>query len=103
MARVLFDHKPEEPGFFSLKNTYNIGGVRFRPAICYPMPELLKEAVKGLAAKGEAFLYLEEQVFINGVPTPRSGFTDGRPQGTQLSPATANWQHPSDPVEGEKL
>jgi hypothetical protein len=94
MAKVFFE-KPELPGFFSVKRTYSIAGVKFRPSVCYPVYEVIRGAIEALAKDGNAALYDEEQVFINGIPTKKSTMTD-RPMGTQLTPGNAEWHHPGD-------
>jgi hypothetical protein len=62
---------PETRGkFFSVSRDFTIQGVKFRPAICYPLKPLLQSAVEGLAGSGSAKIYAEKVRFVSGVAYP---------------------------------
>lgn len=106
---ILVDRKPGEPGFFSVRRQFTIDGVKYRPSICYAMSGGLAAAVRDLAAKGEADLYSEMQVFVTGRPVPLSQMKAKNSYG--ISPANITWGNsngqpspePSVPKEGEDL
>lgn len=99
---VSYDPKPGTPGFFSIKRSMKLGGVPFHPAVCYEITKLLAGTVEKLVADGLAVYYNTRVVFVNGVPRDL-GKTPGRPMSTQLTPASAQWEHASVEPEGEEF
>jgi hypothetical protein len=53
-----------------------------------------------LVKAGEAFLYEQSVTFVNGAPRVLTDST-GRPIGTLLTPASAQWQYAPKVEEGD--
>jgi hypothetical protein len=56
--------------YFSVKYSMKIQGVRYIPAVCYPLPPFLQDVVADMAAKDMATVYTEKMRFVTGVPYP---------------------------------
>jgi hypothetical protein len=56
--------------FFSVVNPVKIGGVLYRPAVCYAVPGSLEDTIADLAAKGLVKIYPQEMRFVTGVAYP---------------------------------
>lgn len=53
--------------YFSVKDTYIIGGKKYRPCICYHTESaILKCTIENLVKKGKAVVYEEKRFFCNG-------------------------------------
>lgn len=53
--------------YFSVRDTYIIGGKKYRPCICYHTESaLLKNTVENLVKKDKAVIYEEKRFFCNG-------------------------------------
>jgi pyruvate dehydrogenase complex dehydrogenase (E1) component len=97
MVRTIFvDKKPGQPGFFSVRRQVSINGVKYRPAVCYEMADMLAAAVRGMAAKGEATVYTEMHVFVTGRAVPVSQMKLKNLSG--ISPTNVTWAE----AEGQK-
>ena len=58
--------------FFSVRFTTIIGGITYRPSICYPVKQNALEAINQLVKEGNAALYDREVRFVSGVAYPVS-------------------------------
>jgi hypothetical protein len=87
-------------GFFSIRRPIKINGVVHHPSVCYEITIVLRETVEDLVAKGEAFVYPQRVVFVNGAPMVL-GTNPSRPIGSMLTPETAEWVHPTPIEEGD--
>lgn len=56
--------------FFSVKHDVLIGGVRFRPTVCYALSSRLKEVIQKLVSEDKAALYDKEVRFVTGKAYP---------------------------------
>ena len=56
--------------YFYVKNTCRMLGVRYLPASCYKMDDILEPTIKALAEKGEATIYTEKMRFVSGKAVP---------------------------------
>jgi hypothetical protein len=62
---------PETKGkFFSISQSVTIQGVRYHPAICYPLNPQFRDVVEGMVKDGVAKIYGEKMRFISGVAYP---------------------------------
>ena len=53
--------------YFSVRDTYIIGGKKYRPCICYHTEsDLLKNTIENLVKKDKAVIYEEKRFFCNG-------------------------------------
>lgn len=53
--------------YFSVRDTYIIGGKKYRPCICYHTESaLLKNTIENLVKKDKAVIYEEKRFFCNG-------------------------------------
>lgn len=98
MSKVLYEAKPGNPGFFSIRLPLKINGVVYHPSVCYDVTTVLRPTIDKLVENGHAYLYDQKVTFVNGVARVLSDVS-GRPMSTQLTPATAQWQHPAPLVE----
>ena len=53
--------------YFSVSYTTRIGDTKFRPAICYEIPESCRDSVEKLVQDKLATLYEEEVRFVSGI------------------------------------
>jgi hypothetical protein len=65
--------KAPENTHFSVKYSCAIGGMQFRPSICYLIPASLTAVLEEQAKAGLVRLYTQEVRFVSGVARPFKG------------------------------
>lgn len=76
------------PTYFALTKSYIINNRTYVAATCYDLPASMLAVVQALADKGDAYLFDEPCVTINGVPKAISSVLNARRQETGISPET---------------